>query len=94
MEDAIELASNLKPYYSENIDLTTIPKQKLYQILSTYLKKRKKKVSIVQTSNYLIAAFGQVSKSSLIYIRNSIIHIIPNKLRNKFFNNLHRFYLG
>jgi len=58
------------------------------------LKNRKLKVKIIQISNALIAAFGQMYNQSLIYIRDNVIQLIPKSIRTVFFNALHRFYLG
>ena len=90
MEDAVQLASNLRPVFANSLSTY----ENLEEALDKYIKQRKTKVRIIQISNTLVAAVGQLSSEFSVKVRDKTIMIIPKFIRNGIFNALHRFYLG
>ena len=94
MEDAVQLASSLRPLFNNYSTEKALKQETLKPILEEYVKKRKTKVRIIQISNAMIAKYGQLHYSFLIKARDKAINMIPMSLRTMVFNSLHRFYLG
>ncbi|CAF0795682.1 unnamed protein product [Didymodactylos carnosus] len=90
IQDSLQLASELRTVYAVH-EANHI---KFDSALEQYVQKRKYHIKLVQLASHAIAAIGQISNTTLIYLRNFIIQAIPFTIRSSIFNRLHRVALG